>query len=178
MTDYRRLYIEGGTYFFTVITNERRPIFRKEENIDNLRAIFRTVMKKRPFKIEAIVILPDHIHCIWTLPKGDNDYSVRWKEIKYRFSLNYKGSFPTSESMKKKREKGLWQRRFWEHLIRNQEDLNRHIDYIHYNPVKHELTQKVIEWPYSSFRQYLEEGIYDRDWGEIPPSSIKTMELE
>lgn len=178
MTNYRRLYEKGGTYFFTVVTQKRRPIFAKKENVQNLRDVFKKVMKNRPFKIEAIVILPDHIHCIWTLPKHDSDFSSRWKEIKYRFSMNYSGSFPASDSMKKKKEKGLWQRRFWEHFIRDQEDFNHHVDYIHYNPVKHKLTMKAIDWPHSSFKRFMNKGIYQEDWGSIPPVSIKDMELE
>lgn len=127
--------------------------------------------------MEALVILPDHLHCIWTLPKGDDDFSDKWKEIKYRFSLSFSGSFRKSESMKKK-EKGLWQRRFWEHLIRDQEDYNRHVDYIHYNAVKHGLTMRAIDWPYSSLNGFTEKGIYEADWGIIPPVSVKDMELE
>ena len=178
MANYRRLYLKGGTYFFTVVTQERRPVFAGDENISNLRDVFKTVMQKWPFGIEAVVILPDHMHCIWTLPKDDSDFSSRWREIKYRFSMNYSGSFPISDSMRKKKEKGIWQRRFWEHLIRDQEDLNCHLDYIHYNPVKHGLTARAIDWPHSSFKRFVDKGIYPEDWGSIAPTSIKDMELE
>ena len=178
MTDYRRLYVKGGTYFFTVVTQERRPIFSKEEIVHLLRKAFEKVMTDRPFVMEAITVLPDHVHCLWTLPDGDSDFSTRWKEIKYRFSISYGGPLTVSESMKKKKEKGLWQRRFWEHSIRDQEDLNRHLDYIHYNPVKHGLAKRAIEWPHSSFKEFVEKGIYEEDWGSMPPVSIKDMDFE
>ena len=177
MADYRRLYVKGGTYFFTVVTQERRPIFKEEKSIEILRDVFKVVMEASPFHVEGIVVLPDHIHCIWTLPKGDHDFSKRWKGIKYRFSLRYKGSFVKSDSMKKKKEKGLWQRRFWEHLIRDQEDFNRHIDYIHYNPVKHNLARRALEWPHSSFKRFMMHGIYEKNWGSTIPSRITGMEL-
>ena len=177
MTNYRRIYVKGGTYFFTVVTQERRPIFADDKSIEILRDVFKVVMKSSPFHIEGMVVLPDHIHCLWTLPKGDYDFSKRWKGIKYRFSLSYKGSFVKSDSMNKKKEKGLWQRRFWEHLIRDQEDFNRHIDYIHYNPVKHKLARRAFEWPHSSFKQFMMQGIYEKNWGSTIPSSITGMEL-
>jgi len=146
MTDYRRFYVKGGTYFFTVVTQERRPIFSEEENVRVLYKAFEKVKRNRPLFMEAFTVMPDHVHCLWTLPDGDSDFSTRWKEIKYRFSISYRGSFRISESMKKKKEKGLWQRRFWEHWIRDQDDLNRHVDYIHYNPVKHGLAKRAIDW--------------------------------
>ena len=178
MANYRRLYRKGGTYFFTVVTQERRPVFSNAKNVQKLRDSFRTVMKKSPFTIEAIVILPDHIHCIWTLPNDDKDFSNRWKEIKYRFSMDYNRFFAKSGSKVKKKEKGLWQRRFWEHLIRDQQDYNRHFDYIHYNPVKHKFTERAIDWPYSSFKRFVDKGVYEENWGSIPPKGIMDMELE
>ena len=177
MANYRRLYVKGGTYFFTVVTQDRRHIFTEEKSTQMLRSAFKVVMDKNPFQVESIVVLPDHIHCIWTLPRDDHDFSKRWKGIKYRFSSNYKSSFATSDSMKKKKEKGLWQRRFWEHLIRDQDDFNRHIDYIHYNPVKHKLARSAVDWPYSSFKQFMMQGIYEKNWGSTLPSNIKGMEL-
>ena len=177
MANYRRLYVKGGTYFFTVVTQKRRPIFAEEKSIQILRDVFNLVMERKPFQIESIVVLPDHIHCIWTLPKGDHEYSERWKGIKYRFSLNLKKSFPTTESMNKKKEKGLWQRRFWEHLIRDQDDFNRHVDYIHYNPVKHNLAKRALDWPHSSFKRFVMKGTYEKNWGSALPSNIEGMEL-
>jgi putative transposase len=178
MANYRRLYVPGGTYFFTLVVQKRMPLFSSSENVQSLREAFKEVMEKRPFKIEAIVVLPDHLHCIWKLPQGDCDFSSRWKGIKYRFSLHCKETFETSESMSQKKEKGLWQRRFWEHVIRDQEDFNRHVDYIHFNPVKHGLVEKPIDWNNSSFNKFVNKGIYPEDWGAMPPVSIQGMELE
>jgi len=178
MANYRRLYAKGGTYFFTVVTQERRPIFSKEDSVKNLRESFETVMEKRPFTVDAVVVLPDHIHCIWSLPNNESDFSTRWKEIKYRFSINSRESFPPTDSMRKKKEKGLWQRRFWEHLIRDQDDFNRHVDYIHYNPVKHGLVKRPMDWPHGSFHRFVERGVYEEDWGSIPPEHIKNMDLD
>ena len=178
MAHYRRLYVKGGTYFFTVVTQERRPIFSKEESVKKLRESFETIMEKRPFRVDAIVVLPDHIHCIWSLPKNESDFSTRWKEIKYRFSIHFRESFRPTNSMQKKKEKGLWQRRFWEHLIRDQDDFNRHVDYIHYNPVKHGLVKKPRDWPHSSFLRFVEKGVYEEHWGSILPKHIKNMDLD
>ncbi|MEK9149534.1 MAG: transposase [Candidatus Desantisbacteria bacterium] len=169
MSNYRRLYREGGIYFFTVVTYKRRRILIEEDNINLLRCAFKEAIKQHPFEIKAIVVLPDHLHCVWTLPLNDLDFSVRWKKVKTIFSRDYKGSLPEkSESMLDKQEKGVWQRRFWEHCIRDQDDYKRHLDYIHYNPVKHGLVSKAIDWPYGSFKQYVAQGIYSADWGSIP----------
>lgn len=178
MSDYRRLYVKGGTYFFTVVMQDRRPIFSDPHRVRMLDEIFESVMEKQPFTTEALVVLPDHLHCIWSLPEGDNDFSSRWKQIKYRFSLDYEGEFKKSISMSKKKEKGLWQRRFWEHLIRDQEDFNRHVDYIHYNPVKHGLVKRPADWVHGSFKRFFEKGIYPEDWGTSFPTSIKGLDLE
>ena len=159
---YRRLYAEGGTYFFTLVTEKRRPILI--ENIENLRSAFRHVLKLRPFSIEAIVILPDHLHTIWKLPERDLDFSTRWMLIKKRFS-SFMPQPTLSNNQSKRREKGIWQRRFWEHLIRDDTDFKRHFDYIHYNPVKHGLVSKPIDWEYSSFSNCVREGLYSQDWG-------------
>jgi len=131
-------------------------------------------MRKRPFKIDAIAVLPDHLHCIWTLPSDDEDYSIRWKEVKSGFtkqcihSSKINTLTPTA-SMVKKGEKGIWQRRFWEHTIRDERDYSMHCDYLHYNPVKHGLAAKPYEWPYSSFQRFVDKGIYQRNWGEVEP---------
>ncbi len=164
---YRRAKIEGATYFFTVVTHNRRRFLTQPENIDLLRESFRYVMAKSPFTIDAISILPDHLHCIWTLPEGDADFSSRWRSIKSYFSrkcdVQYQGQI--SESRQKKQEKAIWQRRFWEHLIRDEEDYINHVDYIHYNPVRHGLVKAVKDWQYSSFHRYVKQGIYDENWG-------------
>ena len=180
MSNYRRYYVKGGTYFFTVVSYMRNPIFGKESAIDLLRYCFEATMDTHPFKIDAIVILPDHLHTIWTLPDNDSDFSTRWKRIKATFSKEYQGNNARNlpESLVRKREKGIWQRRFWEHLIRNQEDFNKHCDYIHYNPVKHGLAKSPSEWKHSSFRKFVEQGIYDSDWGQSVEKGLAAMNLE
>ncbi|APA66517.1 REP-associated tyrosine transposase [Janthinobacterium sp. 1_2014MBL_MicDiv] len=149
---YRRAFQPGGSFFFTVVTAHRRPVFATATAVDFLRHAFRTVRHKRPFNIDAIVILPDHLHCIWTLPEGDADFMTRWRLIKTWFS-------------KHAGIKDTWQHRFWEHVLRDGRDLANHVDYIHYNPVKHGLVEQVIDWPYSSFHRYLKQGWCAADWG-------------
>ncbi len=164
---YRRAKIPGATYFFTVVTHNRQPILCHPENVDLLRNALRQVMQQRPFKIDAFVLLPNHLHCIWTLPEADADFSTRWRLIKSNFSRQchnqYQGKI--SASRQKKREKAVWQRRFWEHQIRDQQDFNNHVDYIHYNPVHHGLVLSSKDWQYSSFHRYVQKGIYDAMWG-------------
>jgi len=171
MSQYKRNYEKGGTYFFTIVTYKRQKIFIKAP-IDILRACFKKAISKAPFTIEAIVILPDHLHCIWRLPDGDTDFSTRWKAIKGEFSINYKQIIGApeqniSESMKKKGEIGVWQRRFWEHTIRDEKDFRNHCDYIHYNPVKHGYVQAPGEWPHSSFQRFVKAGLYDPAWASM-----------
>lgn len=174
MPEYRRNYQKGGTYFFTVVTHRRLPIFDNDDAVTILRESFKACMRKRPFKIDAIAVLPDHLHCIWTLPSDDEDYSIRWKEVKSGFtkqcihSSKINTLTPTA-SMVKKGEKGIWQRRFWEHTIRDERDYSMHCDYLHYNPVKHGLAAKPYEGPYSSFQRFVDKGIYQRNWGEVEP---------
>ena len=164
---YRRLRIDGATYFFTVVTHERKPILTVDANLNLLREAFREVMKKRPFTIDAIVILPDHLHCIWTMPKDNSDFSTRWRLIKTYFSRRCDSQFRSEPSLSrtKKSEQAIWQRRYWEHYIRNQEDYNRHIDYIHYNPVKHGYVRAPKDWAASSFHKFAKEGRTDINWG-------------
>ena len=155
---YRRSYIAGATYFFTVVVAGRKPIFRDPGAVDVLRKAFRHVRNKYPFEIDAICVLPDHLHCLWTLPEDDVDYSMRWRLIKTRFTK-------TNESMI---ASPVWQKRFWEHLIRDDKDLSNHVDYIHYNPVKHGLVERPADWRYSSFGKWVEHGHYTPDWGSAP----------
>ena len=165
---YRRARTAGGTYFFTLVTYNRRKFLCEPENIVLLRVAFRYVMARHPFKIEAIVVLPDHLHCIWTLPEGDSEFSTRWRLIKSYFTrkcdATYRGR--VSISRERKGEQAVWQRRFWEHQIRDERDFVRHVEYIHYNPVKHGLVKAPREWPYSSFHRYVQKGIYDAAWGD------------
>ena len=176
--EYRRAKSPGSSYFFTVVTHNRRAILDSEDNISLLRHCFGQVLQKHSFKIDAIVILPNHIHAVWTLPPGDADYSTRWRLIKSCFSRGcdpvYHGK--VSDSRKAKGEKAIWQRRFWEHLIRDEEDFRTHVDYIHYNPVHHGLVLAPKDWQWSSFHRYVARGIYDLHWGcsDVPmfPDSV------
>ena len=166
---YRRAFAPGGSFFFTVVTAARRPVLASAESVEVLRDAFRTVQKSRPFTIEAIVILPEHLHCIWTLPPGDADFATRWRLLKTWFT---KHSAPglrvaTNPARAAKGEQALWQQRYWEHQLRDETDFARHVDYIHYNPVKHGLCAAAIDWPYSSFRRYLAAGVYAADWGRV-----------
>jgi putative transposase len=172
MSDYRRFYQKGGLYFFTVVTYKRQPILTHPEKIERLRNSFGHVMKSHPFAIDAIVIISDHLHCIWRLYPNDHDFSTRWRLIKRYFSIGM------TSSLTRRKEKKIWQRRYWEHLIRNEEDWRRHIDYIHYNPVRHGLVERPGDWKYGSFKRAVEKGWYDNDWGESEPESIRGLERE
>lgn len=166
MPDYRRARLKGGTYFFTLTALERRPILTDERFRTALRHAILEVKSSMPFENIAWVLLPDHLHTIWQLPENHADYSTRWSAIK-RLVTQQCGTLappPTSTSRQLRREGTLWQRRFWEHLIRDENDLERHIDYIHYNPVKHGYVAKVGDWPYSTFHRYVRAGIYPKDW--------------
>lgn len=179
MSWYRRQYIPGGTHFFTLVTAGRYPLFQNPGMIHHLRCAFQAVRRNWPFTIEAIVVLPDHLHAIWTLPKGDIDYSTRWRLIKARLSHQVPEGITTSVSKRRRGEKGLWQRRFWEHTIRDDEDLRRHAEYIHYNPVKHGLVKRPIDWPWSSFHREVQLNRYPPDWGASnEPAGIRHMDPE
>lgn len=172
MSNYRRAYLPGGVYFFTVVTHNRAPLFTSEERVEILRDSFRKIMATRPFQIDAMVILPDHLHCIWRMPEGDADYSSRWREIKKAASRQIA---PAADA---RNERSVWQRRFWEHVIRDEEDWRRHVDYIHYNPVKHRLAASPALWPWSSFGAAVNKGWYPESWGASEPGSIAGMDCE
>ncbi|BAN50754.1 transposase [Metapseudomonas resinovorans] len=163
MTNYRRDHTPGATWFFTLNLADRRSRLLTER-IDLLRAGFRYCMKRYPWRIDAIVILPDHLHALWTLPPGDADYALRWRLIKTWFSRNLPIDEGVTESRSGKGERGIWQRRFWEHRIRDETDFERHADYIHHNPRKHGYVQRVADWPWSSFHRYVKAGILPMDW--------------
>jgi len=163
MTDYRRYRVTGGTYFFTVNLADRKGALLTE-HIDTLRNAFRDVKKAHPFQLDAIVIMPEHLHTIWTLPEDDDDFSLRWRQIKSAFSRQIETGERITKSRSRKQERGIWQRRFWEHAIRDDRDFARHVDYIHFNPVKHGYVQQVADWPYSSFHKYVQLGVCSRDW--------------
>ena len=163
MPDYRRAKVPGGTYFFTVAIAERRRSLLTD-HIDDLRHAFRVAHAARPFTVDTIVVLPDHLHCVWRLPPGDADFPVRWAHIKQTFSRRIPWGEWRRASRIAKRERGLWQRLYWEHLIADEDDLKLHVDYIHYNPVKHRHVTKAADWPYSSFHRYVRSGLYPLDW--------------
>lgn len=169
MSRYRRSSLAGGTYFFTVVTHRRQTILCDDTMRSALRAAIESVRSTRPFTIDAWVLLPDHLHCIWTLPEGDADFSTRWMMIKRKVSLacaaDYRRSDLLTASKQKHRESTIWQRRFWEHQIRDDDDFAHHMNYLHFNPVKHGLVSKVMDWPYSSFHRLVEQGRYTKDWG-------------
>ncbi len=165
--EYRRAFIPGGSYFFTLVTEKRRPIFDTVATIDVLRNAFRIVRTAHPFEIVAIVIMPDHLHCIWTLPPGDADYALRWRLIKSWFTrhCNPVLRLEPDSSRVRKQQQAIWQHRYWEHVLRDETDFRKHVEYIHYNPVKHGYATAPVDWPYSSFRRFVESGSYSKDWG-------------
>ena len=166
MSEYIRYRVPGGSYFFTVnLLNRRTRLLT--DYIEALRDSFRKVREVHPYHVDAVVVLPEHLHVVWTLPVGDDDYSVRWQQIKSLFSRSLPVGEGRSRSRQSKKERGVWQRRFWEHAIRDDEDYARHIDYIHYNPVKHGHVKRVKDWPYSSFHDYVKRGILPEDWGGV-----------
>ena len=162
MVGYRRNFVPGGTFFFTVTLADRHSS-ALVDHIDALRAAFRAGRHERPFTIDAVVILPEHLHTIFTLPAGDADFSGRWRRIKGHFS-SHMISVGASAKRHANGDYALWQRRFWEHTIRDEDDFARHVDYIHFNPVKHGLVSRVQDWPYSSFHRYVREGLLADDW--------------
>ncbi len=163
MPDYRRNRVPGGTYFFTVnLLDRKRRLLA--DHIDALRAAVRQVRARRSFYIDAWVVLPDHTHCVWTLPDGDADFSARWKAIKIAFVKALPSNERLSDVRRANGERGIWQRRFWEHTIRDDRDYAAHIDYVYFNPVKHGLVSRVRDWPHSSFHRDVAAGIYPADW--------------
>ncbi len=164
---YRRYFQPGGTYFFTVVTYSRRKIFIQEKAFDLFNESICYVQGRKPFNINAFCVCPDHIHMIWTLPENDADYPTRWRLIKSYFSHHCKEgeSLEISKSGVKKYGKQVWQHRYWEHFIRNEEDYSRHVEYIHFNPVKHGLASSPSLWKYSSFQDYVSQGLYPVEWG-------------
>ena len=169
MSNYRRSDTPGGFYFFTVVTYRRRKILTEPESRVALREVIDSVRQSSPFVIDAWVLLPEHLHCLWTLPPCDKGFAKRWRMIKAGFSKQVRELFHREEWMNetkiRRRESTIWQRRYWEHQIRNEEDYRRHMDYLHYNPVKHGLVKRVIDWPYSTFHRYMQQGVYSGDWG-------------
>ena len=176
MPDYRRWRVAGGSYFFTVnLLDRRRRLLI--EHVESLRAAFHKVKCDHPFHIDAVVVLPEHLHCVWTLPEGDADFSTRWRLIKGEFSraLPEEGE-KRSASRVKHGERGVWQWRFWEHVIRDDRDYARHVEYMHFNPVKHGLAKRPMDRPHSSIPDYVRRGIVPADWGT--DGTVEDMDLE
>ena len=165
MSNYRRAWHPGGTYFFTVNLLQRHENDLLVRQITLLRSIVRAVRQRHPFHIHGWVVLPDHMHCVVEMPAGDVDFALRWRLIKMGFSK----ALPRTERLSRVRaargERGIWQRRYWEHLIRDDSDMQAHMDYVHFNPVKHGLSVCVADWPYSTFHKMVAQGIYPPDWG-------------
>ena len=166
MAQYRRIWHPGGAYFFTVTLLQRQSNDLLVRHIEPLREAVRYVRHRHPFKIHGWVVLPDHLHCIIELPADDADYAVRWALIKQRFSKAVPNTEMRSATRQRREERGIWQRRYWEHLIRDETDYSRHMDYLHFNPVKHGLVSRVRDWPYSTFHRLVEQGVYPANWGE------------
>jgi putative transposase len=164
MARYRRAKVEGGTFFFTVALADRSSDLLVR-HIDRLRKVYKSVQDLYPFETIAICVLPDHLHAVWSLPEGDGDFPLRWNLIKSGFSRGLTADPRRSSSKIAKREKGIWQRRYWEHTIRDEADLARHIDYIHFNPVKHGYVSRACDWPHSSFGRYVARGLVPTDLG-------------
>lgn len=166
MPEYRRSLIPGGTFFFTVNLADRRSALLVRE-VEALRTAIRGVRIKSPFHIDAWVILPEHMHCIWTLPENDSNYSARWQAIKISFSKTVAHTRPHDK-------RSIWQHRFWEHTIRDERDYHTHMDYVHFNPVKHRLVNHPADWPFSTFTTNVKRGFYDAAWAS-PEADIIGM---
>ncbi|WP_029890096.1 REP-associated tyrosine transposase [Polycyclovorans algicola] len=164
MRRYIRSRNAAGCYFFTVNLSDRRGNDLLVRNIGALREAFRDVQRRHPFTVDAVVILPEHLHVIWTLPPNDADFSTRWRLIKSGFSRALPPGERVNASRARRQERGIWQRRFWEHAIRDEGDWRAHVDYIHYNPVKHGHATRAVDWPYSSIHRHIREGLCIPNW--------------
>jgi putative transposase len=174
MPEYRRWYVPGGTAFFTLVTHRRRPILCTDLARLCLREAIDTVRGHSPVAFVGIVLLPDHLHAVWTLPPGDGRHPIRWKRIKEEFTRRYlkAGGEEIRPSLSRLRhsERGIWQRRYWEHTVRDEEDLKRCVDYVHWNPKKHGHVANVRDWSWSSFHRFVGLGEYTLDWGAEDPT--------
>ncbi len=168
MTSYKRLKINGAVYFFTLVLNDRIGSNLLIAEFNQLKESIKKVKASYPFKLNAMVVSPDHLHMIMSLAKNDTDYSVRIRLIKTYFSKSLNKTEAISTSRKSKEERGIWQRRYWEYVIRNETDFINHLNYIHFNPVKHGCCNRAVDWPYSTFHNYVEKGLYPESWAITP----------
>jgi len=180
MPDYRRWFVPGGTYFFTVVTYDRSPFLCEPAARDYLRTTLHECRQRWPFTNVAFVLLPDHLHALWSLPADDANYSRRWAWVKREFSRRWLANSAVHQAGNlRQRRRTVWQPRFWEHTIRDEQDFTNHLDYIHFNPVKHGQAASPREWPYSSFSRFVKLGWYDADWGTQPDDprlrNVRTM---
>jgi len=179
MSDYRRWFVPGGTYFFTLVTYGRRPILTTDSGRRFLREAIDTIRASRPCTFLATVLLPDHWHMVLQLPRNDANYSTRLKRIKEEFTSRWLGAglpeASVTEAQQRKGERGVWQPRFWEHTIQDEDDLEYCVDYCHWNPRKHGLVKRVRDWPWSSFHRFVTVGHYDIDWGGTEPETIRAI---
>src|SRR3990172_2800833 len=164
MPDYRRAWHPGGMYFFTVNLLERFGNELLVREIDTLREAVSRVHQTHPFTIHGWVVLPDHLHCVISLPESDDDFALRWRLIKARFAKSLPVTERRSSVRQRRGERGIWQRRYWEHWIQDEADFAAHMDYVHINPVKHGLVKRVADWPHSTFHRLAKAGIYPSDW--------------
>ena len=177
MSDYRRWFMPGGTYFLTLVTYQRQPILTTEDGRNFLREAILDVWRPHRFKLVAAVLLAAHFHLIVSLPAGDCRYSMRIQRIKAGFTRRWLNAghseVEVTKAEREKNQHGIWQPRFWEHTVRDEDDLDRCADYIHWNPRKHELVQRVVDYPWSSFHRFVREGHYESHWGGERPESLK-----
>ncbi len=179
MSNYRRNFQCGATYFFTVNLLQRKNNDLLVRHIDLLRQSVARVKRRYPFDILGFVVLPEHLHAIWQMPHNDSNYSLRWRLIKSHFSKSLPKNEQLTISRQKRQERGIWQRRFWEHTIRDDKDLESHMDYLHYNPVKHGYVKSVADWEFSTFHYCVEKGIYRVDWGsDYVEVNLSCMKLD
>ncbi|MBR9800532.1 transposase [bacterium] len=180
MPRYRRSFVPGGTYFFTVKTERNVTIFNNGAVVGMLGDVLREARQRWPFEIPALVLLPDHLHSIWTLPAGNDAYSMRWGWIKKTFTARFLATGGaeqvTTESRRRNRRRGVWQRRFWEHTVKDEQDFEAYFDYIHWNPVKHGYVNCLADWPHSSFHRWVKRGVYPAHWGcSVQPPRVTSI---
>ena len=173
MPEYRRNFLAGGSFFFTVNLLDRRSDLLTA-HIDLLRDAVRRVRRNHPFHIDAWVVMPEHLHCVWTLPPGEADFAERWRLIKLLFSKGLPVTEHLSPVRRRRNERGIWQRRYWEHTLQDEADLRAHVDYVHINPVKHGLAARALDWPYSTFHRYVMEGKLPANWGGDGEARVST----